>query len=81
MMLYKKSGLVLGRDFASGPLGGDQAIGVLVSADNVCGIIFFRDPLSAYPHRADIEAWASFVMFVKFHLLLILVPQRQSLVI
>ena len=56
MMLYKETGLVLGRKVASGPLGGDQAIGTLVSTDNVCGIIFFRDPLSALPHHADIEA-------------------------
>ena len=56
MMLYKETGLVLGRKVASGPLGGAQAIGTLVSTDNVCGIIFFRDPLSAHPHHADIEA-------------------------
>ena len=56
MMLYRETGLVLGRKVASGPLGGDQAIGTLVSTDNVCGIIFFRDPLSAHPHHADIEA-------------------------
>ncbi len=28
----------------------------MVSTDNICGIIFFRDPLSAHPHHADIEA-------------------------
>lgn len=56
MMLYRETGLVLGRKVASGPLGGDQAIGTLISIDNVCGVIFFRDPLSAHPHHADIEA-------------------------
>ena len=56
MMLYRETGLVLGRKVASGPLGGDQAIGTLISTDNVCGVIFFRDPLSAHPHHADIEA-------------------------
>ena len=56
MMLYKETGLVLGKKVASGPLGGDQAIGTMVSTDNICGIIFFRDPLSAHPHHADIEA-------------------------
>ena len=40
----------------SGPLGGDQAIGQMISTDNIIGIIFFRDPLSAHPHHADIEA-------------------------
>jgi methylglyoxal synthase len=56
MMLYRQTGLVLGKKVASGPLGGDQAIGTMVSTDNICGIIFFRDPLSAHPHHADIEA-------------------------
>ena len=56
MMLYRETGLVLGRKVAPGPLGGDQAIGTLISTDNVCGVIFFRDPLSAHPHHADIEA-------------------------
>ena len=41
---------------ASGPLGGDQAVGTLISTQNICGVIFFRDPLSAHPHHADIEA-------------------------
>ena len=40
----------------SGPLGGDQAIGHMISTGNIRGIIFFRDPLSAHPHHADIEA-------------------------
>ena len=55
-MLYKKTGLVLSEKVASGPLGGDQAVGTLISTQNICGVIFFRDPLSAHPHHADIEA-------------------------
>ena len=55
-LLYKKTGLVLSRKVASGPLGGDQAVGDLISTNNICGVIFFRDPLSAHPHHADIEA-------------------------
>ena len=55
-MLYKKTGLCLGRKVASGPLGGDQAVGTLISTKNICGVIFFRDPLSSHPHHADIEA-------------------------
>ena len=54
MMLYRETGLVLGRKVASGPLGGDQAIGTLMSTDNVCGVIFFRDPLEKHPHEPDI---------------------------
>ena len=55
-LLFKKTGLVLSRKVASGPLGGDQAVGTLISTKNICGVIFFRDPLSAHPHHADIEA-------------------------
>ena len=55
-MLYKKTGLGLSKKVASGPLGGDQAVGTLISTQNICGVIFFRDPLSAHPHHADIEA-------------------------
>ena len=55
-MLYKKTGLCLSQKVASGPLGGDQAVGTLISTQNICGVIFFRDPLSAHPHHADIEA-------------------------
>ena len=28
----------------------------MVSIKNICGVIFLRDPLSAHPHHADIEA-------------------------
>ena len=55
-MLYAKTGLCLSKKVASGPLGGDQAVGTLISTKNICGVIFFRDPLSAHPHHADIEA-------------------------
>ena len=55
-LLFKKTGLMLSRKVASGPLRGDQAVGTMISTKNICGVIFFRDPLSAHPHRADIEA-------------------------
>ena len=55
-LLFKKTGLMLSRKVASGPLGGDQAVGTMISSTNICGVIFFRDPLSAHPHHADIEA-------------------------
>ena len=54
-MLYKKTSMCLSRKVASGPLGGDQAVGTLISTQNIIGVIFFRDPLSSHPH-ADIEA-------------------------
>ncbi|MBT4977022.1 MAG: methylglyoxal synthase [Gemmatimonadetes bacterium] len=55
-LLYKEAKVVLTKKVKSGPLGGDQAIGQMISNDNICGVIFFRDPLSAHPHHADIEA-------------------------
>ena len=55
-LLYKQTGLVLSHKVASGPLGGDQAVGKLISTQNILAVIFFRDPLSAHPHHADIEA-------------------------
>jgi methylglyoxal synthase len=54
--LYQETGLMLSRKVASGPLGGDQAIGKMISDNNILGLVFFRDPLSAHPHHADIEA-------------------------
>ena len=41
---------------ASGPLGGDQAIGGLISEHRIAAVFFFKDPLSAHAHAADIEA-------------------------
>ena len=55
-LLYKETGMVLSRKVASGPLGGDQAVGQLISTNNIRAVIFFRDPLSSHPHHADIEA-------------------------
>ena len=54
--LYQETGLLLSQKVQSGPLGGDQAVGKLISTNNICGVIFFRDPLSAHPHHADIQA-------------------------
>ena len=54
-LLFKKTGLMLSRKVSSGPLGGDQTVGTTISTKNICGVIFFRDPLSAHPHHADIE--------------------------
>lgn len=42
--------------FKSGPLGGDQQIGALVSEQEVDMVIFLRDPLTAQPHEPDISA-------------------------
>mmetsp|Transcript_12668 Transcript_12668/g.21472 ORF Transcript_12668/g.21472 Transcript_12668/m.21472 type:complete len:360 (-) Transcript_12668:22-1101(-) len=40
----------------SGPLGGDAQIAALMCVEDLGGIIFFVDPLSAHPHQADIDS-------------------------
>ncbi|HHW12689.1 MAG TPA: methylglyoxal synthase [Firmicutes bacterium] len=40
----------------SGPFGGDQQIGAMVSAGEIEMVIFLRDPLTAQPHEPDVTA-------------------------
>jgi len=55
-VLEQSLGLQVKVKVSSGPLGGDQEIGALVTR-NECGAAFlFIDPLSAHPHEADIHA-------------------------
>ncbi len=42
--------------FKSGPLGGDQQIGAMISEDKMDMVIFLRDPLAAQPHEPDVNA-------------------------
>ena len=42
--------------WCGGPLGGDQAIGGLISEHRICAIFFFKDPLSSHAHASDIDA-------------------------
>lgn len=44
------------RSVCSGPLGGDQQIGGMISRGEVAAVFFFLDPLSAHCHEADIHA-------------------------
>lgn len=42
--------------FKSGPLGGDQQIGAMISEDAMDLVIFLRDPLASQPHEPDVNA-------------------------
>jgi methylglyoxal synthase len=45
-----------GLSCTSGPLGGDAQVAALMCLEDLGGLIFFVDPLSAHPHQADIES-------------------------
>ena len=48
--------VVYGKSCTSGLLGGNAQLAALMCLEDVGGIIFFMDPLSAHPHQADIDS-------------------------
>ncbi len=53
--IMEGTNLVINR-LKSGPLGGDQQIGALISENEMDLVIFFRDPLTSQPHEPDVNA-------------------------
>ncbi len=54
--LLELADVAVTRQVASGPLGGDQAVGQLITTGNIKAVIFFRDPLNTHPHEVDVQA-------------------------
>ncbi|WP_020408435.1 methylglyoxal synthase [Hahella ganghwensis] len=54
-LIEEQSGMQVHR-FHSGPLGGDQQIGALISEGKIDLLIFFWDPLEPMSHDPDIKA-------------------------
>ena len=54
-LMEKELGLPVNK-FISGPLGGDQQIGALISEGKLDVLVFFWDPFEPMPHDPDVKA-------------------------
>jgi methylglyoxal synthase len=55
MIIEKETDLVINK-LISGPLGGDQQVGSLITMGNITMLIFFWDPFEPLPHDPDVKA-------------------------
>lgn len=54
-VIEKQTGLTINK-LISGPLGGDQQVGALITEGKVNALVFFWDPFEPLPHDPDVKA-------------------------